>query len=248
MRVYDNLIIGSGYSSMGYALKKENCIIVEENQCCDPHFYLPLKNFSFCEYTPVTDLGKRLDSVFRKYRLFRNGYMCTNALEAAFCEFVLDENVDILLKSRVVNIEKSDGYFEVTIISSEGLSTLYAKDVYDTRPSENTKKHITVLAMGEAIDSDVKILSEIFKNGTFEKAFYDDRFAMYLPADNFSDLNEALNYIHDLWLNSGTKSKILYVPPVFATKDKNGNFPKDSAFSNPIEAFEAGVLFQGGLL
>lgn len=246
MHVYDTLIIGSGYSSIGYALKNENCIIIEATQCCDANFFLPLKNFSYKNYTPVTDLGKELEAVFNKYQLFRNGLMCTNALEPAFCEFISDKNVNVLLKCRVVNIKKLDGYFEVTTISSEGLSTVYAKTVFDSTPSKDAKKYLSVLCMGEAIDSDIEILSKVFEGSTFEKAFYDDRFVMYLPVANNADLNETLNYVHDLWLTSGAKTKILYVSPVFAQKDETVLFPKDSAFSNPVEAFEAGILFQGG--
>lgn len=248
MHLYDSLIIGAGYSSLGYALKNGNSIIIEENQCADPNFYLSLKNFSYTEYTPVTDLGKKLNSVFEKYNLFKDGFMCTNAFEPALCEFLTKENVEILLKSRVVNFKKlNDGTFEILVISTEGLSTFYAKDVIDTRPSKNAQKYLTVISMTENIDPAVKILSEVFENSTFEKAFYCDRFAMYLPAGT-SDINEMLNNIHDLWLTAKVDAKILYVAPVFATKaDKNNVlFPKDYNFSNPIEAFEAGVLFQGG--
>ncbi len=249
MHLYDAVIIGSGYGSVGFALKNGNSIIIEENQCADPNFYLPLKNFSYTEYTPVTDLGKKLNSVFEKYNLFKGGYMCTNALEAAFCEFLINEDVEILLKARVVNCKKlDDGTFEVTVITSEGLITIHTKNLFDTRPSKDAKKYLTVISMTENIDPAIKILSEVFENSTFEKAFYDDRFAMYLPVENTCDVNEALIYIHDKWLTAKVDAKILYVAPVFATKaDKNNVlFPKDYNFSNPIEAFEAGVLFQGG--
>lgn len=246
MHVYDALIIGSGYSAVGYALKNGNSIIIEETQCCDSQFYLPLRSFVCDDYSPVTDLGKRLNSVFEKYNLFKDGYMCTNAFEPAFCEFLRTEKVEIFLKSRVVNYIKTDGIFEITVISSEGLSTIYAKNVFDTRPQKDAKRFLTVLSMTKDIDSAIKLLSNTFEDATFEKAFYDDRFAMHLPAE-ILDINEMLINIHDKWLLAGTEAKILYVAPVFFTeKDSSVDFPKDYNFSNPIEAFEAGILFQGG--
>lgn len=248
MHLYDALIIGSGYSSLGYALARKNCIILEETQCCDAHFYLPLKSFIYDKYTPVTVFGKELNSMFEKYNLFNDGFMCTNAFEPTFCQFIAKENVNIILKSRVVTCKKLDDKFEVTFISAEGLVTVYAKNVYDTRPAKTAKRYITVISMTENIDSAVKILSKTFTDATFTKAFYDDRFAMHLPVNSTADINETLSYIHDKWLLASVDAKILYVAPVFATKkdDEPFGFPKDYNFKNPIHAFESGVLFAGG--
>ena len=64
MHVYDSLLIGSSYVSLGYAAAKGNCLIAEESHICDTHFYLPFKSFAYTAYEPKSEDGKRLLSVF----------------------------------------------------------------------------------------------------------------------------------------------------------------------------------------
>ncbi|MBR6765946.1 MAG: hypothetical protein IKM06_05605 [Clostridia bacterium] len=250
MHVYDSIIIGSGYSAVGYTIKNGNTITLEESHTCDTQFYLPLKSFIHTEYKPVTPLGIRLDSHFNKYGLFKDGYMCTNGFEPAFCEFISKESVDILLKCKVISVERlDDGICKVTIFTAEGFSTVYAKNVFDSKGTkDHSKKYLTVLFVTENGESDIKKLSAVFDGSTFTKAFYDTRYVMHLPLKDIIDVNEAISYIDDKWKTADTDAKVLYIPPVFCfTQEANeSTFPKDQCFSNPIAAFEAGILFNGG--
>ena len=164
MNTYDTLIIGSGYSPVGYALTNKNCLIVEETQCCDTHFYLALKSFLHNEYSPVTELGKNLMSFFEKYNLFGDGYMLTNALEAAFCDFLSEQNINIFLKCRVVSkFLQDDGTYKVTLHSNEGHSTIIAKKIIDTTLiSKDYENYYTVLYLTENADSAKSVLTEAF--------------------------------------------------------------------------------------
>lgn len=244
MHLYDSLIIGSGYTSVGFALKRKNCIICEESQCCDPNFYLPLRSFNAEKYVPVTEYGRKLASVFDKYQLINGEYMCTNALEPAFCEFLSQEDINVLLKCRVIDYEKTDdGNYKINVITAEGISTLYAKNVFDSVPHK-LSNYITVLFSSKNGEKAIKELSDAFKDGIFTKAFYENRYAMLLPASN-SDVNEMLCYIHDNWKTQ--EAKVLYIPPVFVPHSfKEKNFPSDHNYLNPIKALEAGVNFSGG--
>ncbi len=253
MHMYDYIIIGSGYSSAGFALKNGNCVICEESQCCDPNFYLPLRSFIHREYTPETELGKELCGVFNKHALFDGSYMCTNAFESAFCEFLWDKSIDILLKCRVVSIEKKDdGTFIATVYTNEGLSTLYAKNIIDTTPCQRDEKsYMTVLYMTEKTQEAEKALSEVFDSGIFTKAFYENRYALHIPVTETEDVNEMLCRINDKWLTVQTDARILYASPVFYSIPHNkeydkSTFPKDYYFENPIAAFEEGIFFAGG--
>ena len=252
MRLYDTLIIGSGYSSAGYALTHKNSIIIEENQCVDVGFYLPLRSFVHTQYNPVTELGKRLNETFEKYNLFSDGYMCTNSFESAFCKFLSKEDIEILIKCRIVEMNKQeDGIYKVVICSNEGLSTIYAKNIIDTTVSVATsEKYMTVLFVAENFDDAKTALLKVFQSAVFSKAFYDKRYAMHIPCGETDDVNEMLCFIHDKWLLSGTDAKVLYVPPVFYPlnfKPNKNDFQNDFCFSNPIAAFEAGISFAGGI-
>ncbi len=253
MHIYDTLIIGSGYSSQGYALTRGNCIICEENQCCDTHFYLPLSSFLCDSYTPVTEKGKRLSQIFDKYNIIKNGYMYTNALECAFCEFLSREKMQTLLKCRVVKAEKQhDDLFKVTVYTNEGLSSLYAKNVYDTTEKiPMCESYLTVIYMTKDGEKTQKELSSVFNGSIFTPAFCENRYAMHVPARKIIDVNEMLCFINDLWLSANTDGKILYTAPVFHGRysektQATDNFPKDYSFSNPLQAFEEGIFFAGG--
>ena len=244
MHLYDSLIIGSGYTWVGFALKRKNCIICEESQCCDPNFYLPLRSFNAEKYVPVTEQGKKLASVFNKYELFNDEDMCANALEPAFCEFLSQEDINVLLKCRVIDYEKTDdGNYKINVITAEGISTLYAKNVFDSVP-DNTSNRITVVFSTENSEKAISELSATFKNAVFSKAFYKNRYAMFLPVHN-SDVNEMICYIHDNWKTQ--EAKVLYIPAVFSPYSfKEKNFPADCNYTSPLKAFEAGVKFSGG--
>ena len=179
--------------------------------------------------------------------------MCTNAFEPAFCEFLSSRNIDILLKCKVVKSEKqSDGHYKVTVYTNEGLSDIYAKNVFDTaNNSHNSKKYITVLYITEKQDGDVNTLSNVFTDGVFTKAFYKNRFAMHVPFEGICDVNEMMCSIHDRWLIAKTDAKILYIAPKFFTLEEKASdiktsFPCDFSFDNPIAAFEEGIFFAGG--
>ena len=253
MNIYDTLIIGSGYSSVGYALTNKNCLIVEETQCCDIHFYLALKSFMHNEYSPATEPGKKLMSFFDKYNLFSDGYMLTNAMEAAFCDFLSEQNINIYLKCRVVSkLLQNDGTYKVTLHSNEGLTTIIAKKIIDTYLiSKDCENYYSILYLTENADCAKSALTEAFPDAEITRAFYKDRYAMHIPCGNINDVNEMLSTIHDKWLEAKVKAQILYTAPVFFKKcqekhNKTKVFPVDCYFDNPIAAFEAGITFAGG--
>ena len=72
MQVYDTLIIGSGYFSVGYAMKNKNAVIVEDHQICDVNFYLPLKGYKYFPFSPSTTQGKKL---LNHYKMILQRYL-----------------------------------------------------------------------------------------------------------------------------------------------------------------------------
>ena len=54
MQIYDALIIGCGYASVGFARKNKNVIICEEHQICDTGFYLPARCYEHFPYRAKT--------------------------------------------------------------------------------------------------------------------------------------------------------------------------------------------------
>ena len=243
MKLYDTLIIGSGYFSVGYALAKGNCMIAEEHQICDTGFYLPLRSFSYRPYEPVTEEGRRLATTFSELGLFSDGMQNTNAFECAFCRYLLSKDFIPTLKCRVISQEKlPDGTYSATLQTNEGLTEIRARHILDTR-SPITDRRLTMLYLAKSEDVGERLLSA-FPGSTLEPAFYAGRYALHIPVNGY-DENTVKPWIHQRWCELGLDAKILYIAPVFY-HGGDISTPGDGQYRNPIEAFEAGYLYAGG--
>ena len=239
MKIYDTLILGSGYYSAGYALSRGNCAIVEEHQMCDTSFYLPLRAFAYHPYAPTTEEGRALEATFCELGLFASGMQNVNAFECAFCKYLLSRDLIPLLKSRAVALERlEDGTYDATISSNEGLTHLYARRVLDTvaRP---TGRRITVLYSTKDAEGTAELLLTAFPGASIEPAFYAERYALRIPVEGY-DENTVKPWIHDTWCRVQPAARILSIAPVFLPSE--GECMGDFAYQNPIEAFEAGYL------
>ena len=141
MKLYKNLIIGSGYFSIGYAAACPDTVVCEEHQICDTSFYLPLRTFRYKPYSPKTEEGARLLSIFNSLSLFGENEQNANGFEFALCKYVSHNQLNILLKCRVIRTERrEDGIYDVTVQTNEGLTHLFAEKITDTTggTGENT--------------------------------------------------------------------------------------------------------------
>jgi len=247
MHIYDNLMIGSGYSSLGYALANQNSIICEQYEACDTHFYLPMKHFSYSEYIPETEYGKKLFEMFSAHGLFSDAMQNVNCFESVFCSFISDSDAEILIKCRVVEVKTTqDGIHEVTVITNSGLESIYAKNVIDTRSTSAKERFLTVLYVSENPDEDRKKLEKEFDGAYIENAFYRGRYSLYIPCGECENINAMRLDICTKWKQAFVEAKILYMASVSGVHNANivkDEMPNDDWFSNPIEAFEAGYFY-----
>ena len=241
MHIFDTLIIGSGYFSAGYALHG-NCIICEENQVCDNHFYLPLRDYTYVPYAPKTEEGKRLQEIFVDLGLFSETVQNLNGFESGFCKYLTDSDIEILLKCRVIRAEKMEnGIYDITIHTNEGLLHKYAKQVIDTRePQKDT--WFTILFTSENIEADKEQLLRTFDGAYVEKAFYENWYALHIKTESYNE-NDIKLYVYNQWKALDIHGKILYMAPVFYSKCEDNNVLLDSTYKNPIKAFEAGYFY-----
>lgn len=243
MKIYDTLILGSGYFSAGYAAACPNTVICEEKQICDTAFYLPLRSFRYRHYEPRTEEGKRLRRAFDSLSIFGEAEQNTNGFEFAFCRYLAEKKPPLLLKCRVIKRkQREDGIFDVTVQTNEGLSHLLSKRILDTANTSG-ERYFTVLFVCD----DIKIekvkdkLLAAFENAEIEPAFYEGRWALHMAARD-TDENRIKVEVYEKWRTLDTDAKILYMAPVFYTRPCDGG-PGDAHFENPIEAFEAGYFF-----
>jgi len=240
--IYDTLIIGCGYFSVGFAVANGNSIVCEENQICDNHFYLPMKSFKYHPYSPKTAEGSRLLGIFNELSLFCENEQNTCGFECGFCKYIVEANTDILLKCRIVEISENSGIYDVKIQTNEGLSHLLTRSILDTH-SEDQNKKFTVLFTADDIDSVSAQLKRAFTDAIVEPAFYSGRYALHIPAGNY-DENTVKLAVYNTWNEKNIKAKIIYMSPVFSSDSENPF--NDGFYDNPIKAFEAGYFHAKG--
>lgn len=229
----DTLIIGSGYSSAGFAAAEKSCIIAEETEMCDKHFYLPLQCFEYKNFVPSEDLSSELYCTFEKLGLFKNSMQNVNAFECAFCTFLKKIKINILLKSRVVSIDRKDGKYLVGLYTNSGFERICADRLFDNRTKSTAPLYLTVIYQSE--NSNVQsALQGIFPGSLTQKAFYDKRYALYIPYDKQTDLNYFKLSLYTKWKESRIGAKILCFAPMAGALGEAG-------FTNPVEAFETGI-------
>lgn len=241
MKLYNTLIIGSGYSSLGYAMASPETVICEEHQICDTGFYLPLRSFRYKHYSPKTEEGSELLGIFNTLSLFSANEQNTNGFEFAICKYIVRKQLDVLLKCRVVSIvPQPDLTYDVCVQTNEGLTHLFAKKILDTS-NWSDEKYYTVLFVCDDVEKVKEKLLSAFSGAQIESAFYSGRYALHIPAYG-TDVNHIKLEIYEKWRSLGIDAKILYMAPVFygvANADKLC----DCNYDNPIEAFEAGYFY-----
>ena len=241
MNIYKTLIIGSGYTSFGYAQGCPNSVICEEHQICDTSFYLPLRSFHYKHYIPKTEEGARLLDIFNSLSLFKENWQNTNGFEFALCKYVSEKGFDILLKCRVIDISRRvDGIYDVTVQTNAGLTHLFAEKILDTT-DRSTEKRFTVLFVCDDIEGVRGKLLSAYSGAEIEPAFYKDRYALHISTCG-SDENRIKLEVYKKWRALGIDAKILYMAPVFYGKG-SVNKLSDWNYENPIEAFEAGYSY-----
>ena len=241
MKIYDTAIIGSGYTSIGYALSKGNSIIIEQGETADVGFYLCLKNYVQSDYTLSTNAGKSLLSLYQSLNLINEREQNLSGFECGFCEFVYQNGLEILFKSRVVETNKEGDVYKLTLITSGGVDYVYSREIIDLSNAMPDQKNLTILYHTDTPSQTEIDLKNTFKGCVVEKAFYSDRFAVRIPVEVTKDFNDAKIEIFDKWKDGKINAKILYFAPTFANiYTTQNNAMQDGYYSNPFEAFEYG--------
>ena len=264
--VYDTIILGSGYTSVGYALAQKNTLILEQGESADTTFYLALTNFNAYNPTPTTKAGKSLYQHYASLNLFKAEQQNLNAFECAFCDFIINNGIEILFKTRVFDVREKDekGIITLTALTVCGVKQFRTKNLIDARPTVDKqidtcanvqqlsirKRFWSVLVMTDNPDSAKKTLTDTFNGAIFEPAFFENRYALHIPVGK-GDFNQIKIDVLDKWTTAKPDCKILYFAPVTYFKNYNTTpndtrataFPLDCEFTNPISAIDSGYTF-----
>ncbi len=240
MRVTDTLIIGSGYTALGYAVTHPDTLIVEERELCDTAFCFPQRGYGEVD-TPNSGIARELYGYYEERGLVRDGLLNVGALEMGMCAFMQEKGIKALLKCRLISVRTlEDGCLEARVINGGGLEHIRARRVLDMR-SRGERTTLTLLFTADDTAA-VSAVSAAFPEGIVAPAFYEGRFALILPV--CGEYNLEKRGITDRWRASAHRAKLLYIAPAFAARsDVGSGAPCDSDFDSPFDAFAAGAKY-----
>jgi hypothetical protein len=256
-KIVDTIVFGTGYVSFGYASTHENTLIIERAELADKHFCGALKVGSDWNTEPKTKYCAELKQLYEAYGLLDGEKADVASMESVFCEFLKKQQLNVLLLTETVSVEKENGLFVVTVYNNEGISKITAKKLIDTSSTETIiAKGLNLLTFHEAADFDIPV----------KKAFGDDAFVaegkretekmVYVPVGLKESVLSLKLRITENWRThvSKTGARISMIAPEFAYTDstlsvkKEDNWHKiaECNFKNGFEAFDFGAQFDFG--
>lgn len=240
MKIYDTVLLGTGFASLGYAATRGNCLIIEERENCDNAFSLPLRVFKKSEYVPTAPVAAELDKTLTDLGIVKDGDMNAPALECGLCEQILRSGVEVLLRTRVISTTRDGEIYRLRIINGEGISTVLTRQILDTGATF-TPISLTALFMTAHPDTDLSVVHSLFPTATVQSAFYPDRYALTLPAhgDSAAALSEK---IYDAWTSVDHTATLMYVSPKLSLAPSGETNPlSDWNFADPVAACDSGT-------
>ena len=186
--MFDTVILGSGYFSLGFAMNHKNTLIIEDTQLLDPNFYGVLSGFDMKVEKPSAKGAVALYEAFVKEGIVGEHGLAANELEPALCRFVGNKMPGVLLGTFCVGVEKTPDGYEVSLCNNEGVSRIFAKNVIDTRVAYgNCIKFLIAVNDGKE-----PALSSLYP------AFYGDQRVAEVRFDRNIDINDAKSKALDM--------------------------------------------------
>lgn len=243
MKIYDTVIVGSGYAPLGYAMTRPDCLIVEERESCDNSLSLPLRSFKKDAYKPTTPTGSRLEKTLLDLGLIFGGMMNASGLECGLCEQILDADAEVLLRTRVISTERKGDLYRLRIINGSGITSIMTRQILDTGAPIG-RFSLTALFTSDTPERDIPTILAAFPDSVCEPAFYRDRYAIHIPARSDTDPHALRAELYRTWCATDHSARLIYVAPVLAKEARIGANPLcDACYTDPVAAIDAGAKF-----
>lgn len=234
MRTYKLLILGGGHVALGLAMAQRDCLICEESEFVDAGFSLTLKGFAREKQIALSQPAQQLQVTYEKIGLLsEKSYHCS-ALEIGASRFVLDNQIPVLLKCRVLAVQKREEGYEVTLITNSGLETVKADFIADTRPKGSPRSLSALFTIKD--DESIIRVRQLFPEGVVEPSFCKEWGAVHMPLTSELQYNAALESLLGRW---NLEEKLSLVAPRLSYGADQAT-PTDAAYGDPFSAFEAG--------
>ena len=235
---FDTVIIGSGYTALGYVAARPNTLIIEERELADASFGAPLRTHMLSDYTPKSEECRALIERYRELGILRDGQLNAPALECGFADHAIRNGVRLYLKTRVISTEANDSSYTLRTVSNSGITKIEAGRILDLRPKGRRELTFLFTTSDDRVLDDTRAL---FPEGWTEPAFYRGRYALHMPIHEDGELRDVKRYVYDRWQRGKWDAMLLYTAPYGAVISSDTHNPTDATAQNPFEAFDLGL-------
>lgn len=254
---YDTLIIGASMTGIGLAFhNKENTLIIERTASPGSEYisaFYPGKNW---KEAPAGALKKELE----ERNIIYKGKAHIPALAPVLCNFIKREKLNALFWTEITKTEKKEDAFEVEILNASGLQTIKAERIIDTtslRISSPDNSSIISKGINAILHCENETAAFEMKDGRIIDGRFPSEKFFSVPIEINDDWPEARKKLFDAWkkrpdeikgwLMASTASEFVYASKKGPFEvGKNWSHLPSTAYSNPLESFNAGKNFKLG--
>ncbi len=258
-KIYDTIIFGCSYISIGFASANKNTLIIEETELVDHSFFGALNVGKNWDYIPETNEGKHFKKALEGFDIINGKLASINELSPVVFDYIKRTKLNILFLTNTVSIDKKEAFYEIVIFNNSGLSTLKAKNIIDTTPlgffkktSNILSKNINLLSYNNSSEFDAMIVKAFGKDAeVIAGNRHNERFVK-IPLKIEANMTDARKVINDGWkIHLAEKCKIAMIAFDFHYEYEktvctiSHDFLKltDSNFENAVQAFDFGANF-----
>ncbi len=243
--VYDNVLIGASVFSLGFAETHANTIILEPTEMMGGEFTSCFKRANVRDVQPGK--GSKLYDYMNTYKLIDEaGEVNTLKLSPVIYKLVMDNNVPVMLLTKVIDVKEKENMFEVRVYSNSGLKTVLCKRIIDTTTYCDTKYNEGLVA-----EKKMNVLHNKVVNGANQINYTEFAFTSGITA------SEARKEITGAWLKRYSEASPDHAPITaigfdFEYTHNIGRLDfcekwiwlANSVYTNPLDAYHAGLGFQ----
>ncbi len=233
----DNLVIGSTFFAVGFALKNKNTLIIDKASRLG-YEYMDSFDNSFVNTDNI--LSKEAQILYHSLKvrniISESHKPIISAYASVLSEIVADNNINVLFKTVIIDVIKTDEGYNVKISNADGITEIKCKRIIDTTANNYTNKSLNALL--------IRNNENEAKNDRYELVSGEKRDVMYLKffLENNCNLQEARKELYKIVRNELHQAKLVQTAYEFEYYYDTVNTSSDS-YKNPILSFNAGLIY-----
>ncbi len=233
----DNLVIGSTFFAVGFALKNKNTLIIDKASRLGYEYMDSFDNsFQDITITLSNDANKLYNELKDRNVISDTHKPIISAYASVLSRIVKDNEINVLFRTVIVDTDKTENGYIVKISNVDGITEVKCKRIIDTTAKNYSSKSLNALLVRNN-EAEVKNRRYILVSGEKSDIMY-----LKFFIKNNSDLQNARNVLYNFVRNELCSAKLVQTAYEFEYYYGKVNTSSDS-YKNPVLSFNAGLNY-----